>query len=279
MRYAIVDSERAEAQPRQRGVCQCCGGQTIAKCGEYVVWHWAHKQRDDCDPWWESETEWHRSWKDRFPLGWQEVVHCDPASGEKHIADVKAPHGLVVEMQNSPIHPEEMRSRENFYSKLVWIVNGDRRGPDGNSQTSDSAYFNIGLLSEPIRYDPLAFAVIWPGRSKLLHKWSKATARVYFDFGGGVLWRLDSFEPDKIVFIDDPSPISSNSNTQGELFERPEIPRRKQRKVAQGVFTPIRIEDFVECSKKGDTVQGGFGLDDLRFFKREFVHVDTIGGC
>lgn len=279
MRYALVDGERAEAQPRARGVCQCCEGQTIAKCGKHVVWHWAHKRREDCDPWWESETEWHRSWKDRFPVEWQEVVHCDPESGEKHIADVKTPHGLVLEMQNSPIHPEEMRSREDFYSKLVWVVNGDRRGPDGSSQTLDRNYFNMGRSSHPISYDPLAFPVEWLGKSKLLHNWCKATADVYFDFGDGILWRLDSFEPDKIVFFDDPSPASSNANTQGELFAQPGTDRRKQIKVAQGVFTPSRIEDFVECSKKGSTVQGGFGLDDLSIFNNELVLVDTVGGC
>lgn len=278
MRYAIVNGARAEAQPRQRGVCQCCGGQTIAKCGEHVVWHWAHKRREQCDPWWESETEWHRSWKDRFPLDWQEVVHCDSVSGEKHIADVKTPYGLIVEIQNSPIHPQEMRSREDFYSNLVWIVNGDRRGTDGVSQTLDRNYFNMGRSSHPIRHSPLAFPVEWLGKSKLLHNWCKATAEVYFDFGDGLLWRLDSFEPDKTIFFDDPIAPSSNANTQGELFAQPETVRRKQRTIAQGVFTPVRIEDFVECSKRGGAVPGGFGLDDLSVFNNELVPVDTVGG-
>ena len=143
MRYAIVDGERAEAKPRLRGACQCCGGQTISKCGEHVVWHWAHRRREDCDPWWESETEWHRSWKDRFPPDWQEVVHCDPATREKHIADVKTPHSLVIEIQNSPIHPEEMRSREKFYESIVWIVIGDRREPDRQQSTLDLTVHDV----------------------------------------------------------------------------------------------------------------------------------------
>jgi hypothetical protein len=50
----------------------------------------AHKGRLECDPWYE-ETEWHRSWKDRFPLGWQEQIAYDPVTGEKHIADVRTP--------------------------------------------------------------------------------------------------------------------------------------------------------------------------------------------
>ena len=220
MRYALVDGERTEAQPRSRGVCQCCGGQTIAKCGEHVVWHWAHRRREDCDPWWESETEWHRSWKDRFPLDWQEVVHRDPVTGEKHIADVKTPRGLVVEMQNSPIRPDEMRSREDFYNRIAGIVNGDRCGADGRRQTLDGSYFNLGRSSHPICEDPLAFPVEWHGKSKLLHNWSKATAEVYFDFGDGILWRLDSFEPNKTIFVEGSSPVGSDA--QGELFAAPE---------------------------------------------------------
>ena len=277
MKYAIIDGVRAEAQPQSRGVCQCCGGQTIAKCGEHVVWHWAHRRREDCDPWWESETGWHRLWKDRFPLDWQEIVHCDPVTGERHIADVKTPQGLVVEIQNSPIHPEEMRSREDFYSEIVWIVNGDRRGADGRSQTLDRSYFNMGRSSHPISHEPLTFPVEWHGRSKLLYNWGKATAEVYFDFGDGILWRLDSFEPDKTISFEDPNPASSNANTQGELFAASETVGKKQRKNNLGVFTPIRIDDFVECSKEGRPVHGGFGFGDLGVLKKELVLVDTVG--
>jgi len=277
VRYAIVDGERTEAQPHLRGVCQCCGEQTIAKCGEHVLWHWAHRQREDCDPWSEPETEWHRSWKDRFPLDWQEVAHFDPITGEMRRADVKTPDGLVVEMQNSPIHPEEMRSREDFYGKSVWIVNGDRQGTDGRSQTLDKSYFNMGRSSHPIGLDPLAFPVEWSGKSKLLHNWSKATAAVYFDFGDEILWRLDSFEPSKTICLEDSTPAHTNAGTQGELFAATKTPRNKQIKINLGVFTPIRIDDFVECSKRGRPVQGGFGVDELGVFNKEFVLVDTIG--
>ena len=277
VRYAIVDGKRTEAEPRLRGVCQCCGGQTVAKCGEHVVWHWAHRQREDCDPWWESETEWHRSWKDRFPPDWQEVVHCDPVTGEQHIADVKTPHGLVIEIQNSPIRPEEMRSREEFYRSMIWIVNGDRRGADGHRKTLDSAYFNMGRSIHPVRYKPLSFPVEWHGQSKLLHNWSKASTEVYFDFGDGILWRLDSFEPDKSIYFEDENSTSANTNSQGELFAGAKTIVTKQTTVNLGVFTPVRIDDLVECSKQGKPVQGGFGFGDLSIFKKELVLVDTVG--
>ena len=64
-----------------------------------------------------------------FPVDWQEVIHFD-GSGEKHIADVKTQTGYVLEFQHSYLDPEERRSRNVFYSKLVWIVDGTRRETD-----------------------------------------------------------------------------------------------------------------------------------------------------
>ncbi len=276
MRYAIVDSERTEAQPGMRGICQCCGGQTIAKCGEHVVWHWAHKRKEDCDPWWETETEWHRTWKDRFPFDWQEVVHVDPKSGEKHIADVKTPSGLVIEMQNSPIHPKEMRSREEFYGNMVWVVNGDRKGAHGYSQNSDKFHFIDGLSSHPICHDPLSLQVEWFGRGKLLHNWSRASAIVYLDFGDGILWRLDSFEIDKTFVYEVPISASSNSSRQRELFSDNVVVGKEKKKKDIGVVTPIQVNDFVECSKIGAPIPCGFGLDDQSAVKSK-LDFDTAG--
>lgn len=88
-----------------RGLCPYCGSEVIAKCGRIKIWHWAHKGMSSCDPWWENETEWHRTWKNHFPLEWQEQIARDPISGETHIADVKTPHGLVIEFQHSSIDP------------------------------------------------------------------------------------------------------------------------------------------------------------------------------
>ena len=156
-----------------------------------------------------------------------------------------------------------MRSREDFYSKIAWIVNGDRRGADGRSQTLDRSYFNMGRSSHPIRLDPLAFPVEWLGKSKLLHNWSKATAAVYFDFGDGILWRFDSFEPNKTIFLEDPNPASTNANTQGELFAASETVGKKQRKINLGVFTPIRIDDFIEATASARTNAKHLRLDQL----------------
>lgn len=198
MRLALVEGQRVEATPKARGICinPRCASLMTARCGRVKVWHWAHKGTKPCDPWYESETQWHRNWKNKFPLDWQEVIHTDSKSGEVHIADVKNPFGLVIEFQHSPISPEEMRSREVFYGEMVWVVDGKRGGLDWS-------YFRMGL-SGPIQDDPLAYQVEWWGRGQLLRNWSEATAKVYLDFGEGGLWRLVLYDTSNKVGVAGP---------------------------------------------------------------------------
>ena len=130
MQYAIFNGEKVEAQRGCVGVCPLCGNPVIAKCGEFRVHHWAHKSKVDCDNWLEKETEWHRNWKNKFPKDWREIVLYDEQTGEKHIADIRSPNGIVIEFQHSPITPQERKSREYFYKKIIWVVDGTRSKRD-----------------------------------------------------------------------------------------------------------------------------------------------------
>jgi len=191
MRYALVSGQKLEAQPGLKGICANCSGEMVAKCGRIKIWHWSHKGRPPCDPWWEPETEWHRAWKNHFPVEWQEVIQIDLATGEKHIADVRNPYGLVIEFQHSAIKFEERNSREKFYGEMIWVV-------DGKRNEFDEVNFNLGRGGR-IQDDPLAYQINWWGRSKFLHNWSDAKAKVYIDFGNEYLWRLVFFDPIKKV--------------------------------------------------------------------------------
>lgn len=126
MRFALINDERVEASAGLNGVCPVCGASVIAKCGNKRVSHWAHKSLKNCDHWWETETEWHRLWKNNFPKEWQEIVLYDDSTGEKHVADVRTDHGLVLEFQHSNIIKEERISRERFYNNMIWIADGLR---------------------------------------------------------------------------------------------------------------------------------------------------------
>ena len=130
MKFGLVNKVKVEARKGLVGYCPFCGSELIAKCGAFKIHHWAHKSIKKCDHWWEPETEWHRNWKNNYPNEWQEVQFVDPISKEKHIADVSTIHELVVEFQHSPLDLKERQSREAFYNKMVWVVNGTRLNRD-----------------------------------------------------------------------------------------------------------------------------------------------------
>jgi hypothetical protein len=201
MRFALIGGEKIEAQPKTKGTCPHCLSEMIAKCGRVKVWHWAHKGNPPCDPWWESETDWHRDWKDKFPKEWQEISHLNPVTGEQHIADVKNPYGLIIEFQHSAMKHEERISREKFYKEMVWVV-------DGTRGSLDESYFNMGLHGL-IQKSPLAYQVEWRGRSRLLQNWGESEVKVYLDFGKDILWRLVHFDQTEKIGVVGPLPKSS----------------------------------------------------------------------
>jgi hypothetical protein len=111
----------------------------------------------DCDTWAEKETDWHRAWKNNFPVECQEFIQHDAQSGEKHIADVCTPHGLVIEFQHSHLDPPERAARERFYGNMVWVVDGTRlqrdyprfnKGKDSLRRTNNQGYFLITFPEE-----------------------------------------------------------------------------------------------------------------------------------
>jgi len=175
MKFALVSGQRQEPQPSLSGECPGCGRTVVAKCGELRIWHWAHKGRLLCDPWWENETEWHRTWKNQFPTDWQEIVHT-AEDGERHISDVKTADGWVIEFQHSHIKPEERRSREAFYQKLTWVVDGTRRKRDGIQLLRAYGEGISVRKGFPVRK-------IFSDESRLLREWASSNAPIFFDLG------------------------------------------------------------------------------------------------
>jgi competence protein CoiA len=231
MKFALVNGNKVEATKGDKGLCPSCGSELIAKCGEVKINHWAHKGSRNCDPWWENETDWHRSWKDKFPIDWQEVVHFDE-SGEKHIADVKTQSGYVLEFQHSYLNPEERRSRNAFYPKLVWVVDGTRR------KTDKKQFQNI--LNESTRV-PANVPIIqghFPDECRLLKEWHDSNVLVFFDFQEvkdpkqSMLWFLFPKTPSGDAYL---SPFSRvnfielhNNNKFDELVKNTILPINKE---------------------------------------------------
>lgn len=116
-----INGNRIQASKGELGKCQICGNDVRAYCGEINIHHWRHVDLSKCDFWKENETEWHRGWKEHFPVEWQEVVINK--EGQTHRADIKTNTGLVVEFQNSSISSSEIKQRERFYENMIWLIN------------------------------------------------------------------------------------------------------------------------------------------------------------
>src|SRR5262245_14000390 len=74
-------------------------------------------------------------------------------NGERHVADVKTPHGQVLEFENSPISEEERSSREAIYRPMCWAVNGLRLKNDRQK------FFEALRLRQMVQGNPLIVAV------------------------------------------------------------------------------------------------------------------------
>lgn len=181
MHFALVDNNRIEAQPQLHGLCCCCSKPVIAKCGTRKIWHWAHKRKIECDDWWEPETEWHRTWKNNFPPDWQEISLLDTNVGEKHIADVRTVHNLVIEFQHSHIDPQERTSREKFYRNMVWVVDGTRLKRDYPRFLKE---WKVGGISEVHKTDKKGVFEVWFPEFCFPETWLKSSVPVIFDFKG-----------------------------------------------------------------------------------------------
>jgi competence CoiA-like predicted nuclease len=118
MNLAIKNNERITASPKEKAVCPLCNQEVIAKCGEIKIWHWAHKQDFECDSFGEPESEWHLKWKNYFSREYQEVVMG------KHRADIRTKNRWIIELQNSSISSKEIEEREEYYKRMVWLLNG-----------------------------------------------------------------------------------------------------------------------------------------------------------
>lgn len=186
MKFALVDSKRIQAIKGVKGVCPSCGSELIAKCGKKKTHHWAHKGVLHCDPWWENETHWHREWKSNFPIEQQEVIHYTE-NGEKHVADVKTKQEWVLEFQHSSLNPDECKSRDSFYPKLVWVVDGERRPTD--KKQFENMVENCGPIyripagsNRIITLKTPLLEISFPEECRLFTEWGDCKSLVFFDF-------------------------------------------------------------------------------------------------
>jgi hypothetical protein len=228
VKFSIVNGLRVAAFPKGKGTCPFCGNYVVAKCGNQNAWHWAHSIKQSCDPWWENETQWHRDWKGHWNEKFQEVVHFDSLTGEKHIADVKNQKGFVLEFQNSPMNDDELSSRERFYGDMAWVVNAMNFYNNiefGAKLPNPELPESLDMCVRPVQSSPQSFifhrisenepdaTMVEIHGDHSIQKfiddthvghylfawkkprtvWFRSARPVFFDFGQDVIWRLQRF--------------------------------------------------------------------------------------
>jgi competence protein CoiA len=123
MKFALLNGNRTEAEPNLLADCPNCGNPVRAFCGNSIVHHWKHVKLSECDDWYENETEWHREWKNHFSIEYQEIIRYDQTTNEKHISDIyNDKKNVVLEFQHSPIDINEIQAREQFYNRMIWVI-------------------------------------------------------------------------------------------------------------------------------------------------------------
>lgn len=172
MEQAVRDGIRIDAtESGDRAACPLCLDEVVAKVGRHVTAHWAHLSLEDCDPWAEGESAWHRDWKARFPRLCREVV-VGP-----HRADVKLANGRVIELQSEGLSAEEFEEREAFYGDMQWIFDVREAARSGR-----------------IRFGDDGRSFTWS------HKWKSilvCKCSVVLDLGTGHVVVIDEFPPEE----------------------------------------------------------------------------------
>lgn len=119
MIWAEVNNNKISPNPLEKNaICPLCKSRVIGKCGDINIWHWAHKNKKDCDSWWEPESKWHKEWKEYFPIEQQEFTIG------RHRADIRTKNRWIIELQNSTISSREIIEREEYYKRMIWLING-----------------------------------------------------------------------------------------------------------------------------------------------------------
>jgi len=193
MLYALdSEGQKIKALPKSTGLCPDCGDSLIAKCGDIVMWHWAHKSGGDCEVWSEPEGQWHLWWKSLWPKEYVEVPIVK--NGKRHRADIKTDRGLVIELQHSSISTDEIRERERFYDNMVWIFDQIDASTLGSISFTERNSKNMGTY----------FYINWKHPRKTMKYLTKKT---YLDICDGLMpyssnmFLLNKFEDmDRIVF-------------------------------------------------------------------------------
>ena len=143
MKFALVDNKRRKATKNahmeHECLCPVCDHLVYARHDWTLGYQWRHTVKGGCDERRETETGWHRDWKECFP-GYSQEIECGKDStGKRRMFDIRTRKGVALKLLHTPIDPDDMTKRTAYYQqsaarlhptgKFRWIVDceGERR--------------------------------------------------------------------------------------------------------------------------------------------------------
>ena len=123
----------------------------------------------------------------------------------------------VIEFQHSPIKLDERQSREAFYKKLIWVVDGMRRKRDRTQFCNAwKAGVTVGRNSQ--------VKTVFSYECRLLREWAGCRAPIFFDLGeADRLWWLFAKSANDSLFV---GPYPRAEFIHGHRGTAPEIARQ-----------------------------------------------------
>ena len=183
MLYANQNNKRVKAHNNIKdAVCEICNKSVKPYCGKININHFRHIKKTDCDIWYEPITKWHLDWQNKFPENFREQIISK--KGKIHRADIINTKNVVIEFQNSYIKPDEIKQRELFYNKMIWVFNGIKFRKN----------FNI-TFEHNVEYDNIEI----PNKKNIkAYNWSYPKKHIYYcdkpvfiDFGTDYLYYIN----------------------------------------------------------------------------------------
>lgn len=162
-------------------------------------------------------TEWHISWQENFPHERTDVFVRK--GNEYHLADIVCKDNLVIEIQNSQISSTEVRKRESFYGKMIWVINSKEFKhnfilKDFGFEFVDEIWFKHII---PYHEGDLDFAIIIPedDNGSILESVQMNNYKKFFDKGKGKeFWARKRNGPDPKL------PLEIQNSFRGYLLDQ-----------------------------------------------------------
>ena len=133
MLYALdlKSNKLISASKGARCICPTCRETVIPKCGQHVIYHFAHKSINSLcsNKYHDKKSEWHYNWQLQIENP-QPGINIEVPTWARDwssykVADLKPLHGVIIEFQKSPMPTEERFDRERVYKRMIWVLHND----------------------------------------------------------------------------------------------------------------------------------------------------------